>query len=241
LRTLRTTSSWATAVVALVTTGAAHAQDSLSELSGYLTLGSGYWKHGLSQSDGASLQLGVDYQHYSGFFAYARAMNVDYPQNLPGQERDIEASAYVGYHDRGDRWSWTVGVGRYVYPDSDGYDYDEWSASVGFRDRVFYTASYNPEYYARGSSALNQEVSVAFPLPGDFEVGGAVGYFDVGGGPEITHWNVGASKLVGRMAIDLRYYDSDYEWSNYLGDPYAQNYVLSVSYALRRNTSRALR
>ena len=53
------------------------------------------------------------------------------------------------------------------------------SASVGFRDRVFYTASYNDEYYVRGDSALNQEVSVAFPLPGDFEVGGAVGYFDV--------------------------------------------------------------
>ena len=128
-----------------------------------------------------------------------------------------------------------------VYPDSDGYDYDEWSASVGFRDRVFYTASYNDEYYARGSSALNQEVSVAFPLPGNFEIGGAVGYFDITAGSKITHWNVGASKLVGRMAIDLRYYDGNYDWSNYLGDSYAQNYVLSVSYALKRKQRRAPR
>lgn len=241
MRTARIPPSWLAAVVALLSTGAARAQDPVSDLSGYLTLGSGYWKHGLSQVDGASLQLGLDYQHYTGFFAYARAMNVDYPQNLPGYSRDIEASAYVGYHDRGDRWSWTMSVGRYVYPDTDGYDYDEWSASVGFRDRVFYTASYNPEYYVRESSALNQEVSVAFPLPGNFEVGGAVGYFDVDGGPQITHWNVGASKLVGRMAIDLRYYDGNYSWRNYLGDPEAQNYVLSVSYALRRNQSRAPR
>jgi uncharacterized protein (TIGR02001 family) len=231
------------AVVALVVAGAAQAQDTVSGLGAYFTLSSGYWRHGLSHSDGASLQLGLDYQHYSGFFAYARAMNVDYPQNLPGYTRDIEASAYVGYHDRGDRLSWTVSAGRYVYPGTQGYDYDEWSGSVGFRDRVFYTASYNPEYYVRGAAALNQEVSVAFPLPGNFEVGGAIGYFDVDAddGPQITHWNVGASKLVGRMAIDLRYYDGDYAYRNYLGDPQAQNYVVSVSYALKRQRSRALR
>lgn len=241
MRIPRVAPSWVAAVVALLSTGPARAQDPVSDLSGYLTLSSGYWRHGLSQNDGASLQLGVDYQHYTGFFAYARAMNVEYPQNLPGYSRDLEVSAYVGYHDRGDRWSWTVSAGRYVYPDTDGYDYDEWSASVGFRDRVFYTASYNPDYYVRDRSALNQEVSVAFPLPGDFEVGGAIGYFDISGGPEITHWNVGASKLVGRMAVDLRYYDGNYGWRNYLGDPTAENYVLSVSYALRRNQSRALR
>ena len=239
MRTLRTASAWIVAVAAGVAAGAARAQDPGSGLSGYVTLGSGYWKHGLSHVDGASLQLGVDYQHYTGFFAFARAMNVDYPQNLPGQTRDVEASAYVGYHDRGDRWSWTMSVGRYLYPDAHDYDYDEWSASVGFRDRVFYTASYNPEYYRRGRSALNQEASVAFPLSANFELGGAVGSFDIEGGAQITHWNVGASKLVGRMAIDLRYYDGNYSWRNYLGDPEAQNYVLSVSYVLKRQRSAA--
>ena len=221
-------------IVALVSTGAASAQAPESELNGYVTLSSGYWRHGLSQSDGATLQLGIDYQHYTGFFAYARAMNVEYPQNYPGQTRDIETSAYVGYHDRGDRWSWTVSVGRYMYPDASDYDYGEWSGSVGFRERVFYSASYNDEYYARGTSALNQEISFAFPLPANFEIGGAVGYFDISQGASITHWNVGASKLVGRMAIDLRYYDGNYEYRNYLGDPSADNYVLSVSSALKR-------
>ena len=221
-------------VVVLAPTGAAFAQAPESALNGYVTLSSGYWKHGLAQSDGATLQLGIDYQHYTGFFAYARAMNVEYPQNFPGQTRDLEASAYVGYHDRADRWSWTVSVGRYIYPGASDYDYDEWSGSVGFRDRVFYSASYNNEYYARGPSALNQEISLAFPLPANFEVGGAVGYFDITDGANITHWNVGASKLLGRIAIDLRYYDGNYEYSNYLGDPRARNYVLSVSSALKR-------
>lgn len=236
----RTAPSWLAVAVALAGSGVACAQDAVSDVNGYVTLSSGYWKHGLAQSDGASLQLGIDYQHYTGFFAYARAMNVDYPQNYDGQSRDIEGSAYVGFHRRREQWSWTVSMGRYGYPGTDGYDYDEFSGSVGFRDRVFYTASYNDEYYVRGNAALNQEISVAFPLPGDFEVGGAVGYFDVsGGGPQITHWQVGVSKLVGRMALDLRYYDGDYQWRNYLGDPTADHYVFSVSYALRRSRLRS--
>ncbi len=235
------TAPWVAIVVALASTGVARAQDPQSELSGYVTLSSGYWKHGLAQVDGASLQLGIEYQHYTGFFAYARAMNVDYPQNFPGQTRALETSAYVGYHDRGELWSWTVSGGRYLYAGAADYNYDEWSGSVGFRDRVFYTASYNDEYYAHGPSALNQEVSVAFPLPANFEVGGAVGYFDISQGAKITHWNVGASKLLGRLAIDLRYYDGNYYYSNYLGDPRASNYVLSVSSALKRRRGGAAR
>ena len=234
----RTAPSWVAVVVTLACSAAARAQDPVSDVNGYVTLSSGYWKHGLAQSDGAALQLGIDYQHYTGFFAYARAMNVDYPQNYEGQSRDVEWSAYVGYHNRRGYWSWTASLGRYGYPETDGYDYDEVSGSVGFRDRVFYTASYNDEYYARGSSALNQEVSVSFPLPAEIEIGGAVGYFDVSGGPKITHWNLGVSKLVGRTALDLRYYDGNYERRNYLGDPDADHYVLSVSYALRGKRSR---
>jgi uncharacterized protein (TIGR02001 family) len=227
--------SWGAAVGALVSTGAACAQDPVSELNGYVTLSSGYWRHGLAHSDGATLQLGVDYQHYNGFFAYARAMNVDYPQHYGVQSRDVEASAYVGYHARQGRWSWTTSLGRYLYPGTNGYDYGEISASVGFRDRVFYTASYSDEYYSGGGSALNQEVSVSIPLPGNAEVGGAVGYFAVSnGGAQIPHWNVGVSKLIGSMALDLRYYDADYARRNYLGDPAADRFVLSASYALRR-------
>ena len=235
MRILRIAASWAAIIAAFAAAGAARAQDAVSTLNGYVTLSNGYWKHGLSHSDGASLQLGIDYQHYTGFFAYARAMNVDYPRNLPYQSRDVEVSAYVGFHDRHERWSWTVSSGRYLYPGTDGYDYGEWSASIGFRDRVFYTASYIDEYYVRDDSALNQEIAVAFPLPSNFEIGGAVGYFDIAGGPGIKHWNVGASKLLGRMAIDLRYYDGNYGWSSYLGDPAAEHYVLSLSYALKRN------
>jgi uncharacterized protein (TIGR02001 family) len=226
----------------LAIAGLASAQRAVPDLHGYLTLSSGYWQHGLAQNYGASLQLGIDYQHPSGFFTYARVANInlrmDYAYRAPSP--DIEASAYVGYHDRGDVWSWTTSFGRYSYPDTGGrYDYDEFSASVGFRERVFYTASYSDAYYGRSISALNQEVSVAFPLRGNLEVGGALGNFKIAaGGPDITHWNVGVSKLVRRVAIDLRYYDGNYRRRSYLGDPNANHYVLSVSYAVGAKSPR---
>ena len=36
-----------------------------------------------------------------------------------------------------------------------------------------------------------------------------------------------------KFAVDLRYYDGDYAWQSYYGDPDANHYVLSVSYGLR--------
>ena len=90
------------------------------------------------------------------------------------------------------------------------------------------------EYYGTPRSSLNQELSFTFPLRANVELGAAVGQFNVAeGGPDITHWNVGVSKLIRRVAVDLRYYDGNYEWASYYGDPDANHYVVSVSYALR--------
>lgn len=213
--------------------GVAEAQGPAPGLRGYATLSSSYWRYGLSQSDGPTLALAIDYEHPTGFFTYGRAVNVDYgPYSY---SRDLEVSAYVGYHDRRPGWSWTTSIGRYAYPGTSGYyDYDEWVLGVGVRDRVFYSIAHIDDYYGSRSSGVAQEVSVAFPLRGDFEVGGAVGSFDLAdGGPDFTHWNVGVSKLIGRFALDLRRYDSGYERRGWLGDPYGQRYVVSVSYAMR--------
>ena len=232
------------AVAAFAVAGAAAAQDAVPNLNGYVTLGNGYWKHGLSQNDGLSAQLGIDYQHHSGFFVGAWATNVEFARDYSAEQpRDLETNAYVGYHRRNPSWSWTLGLGRYDYPGTAlDYAYDELNATVGFRERVFYTASYSDEYYGTPRSSLNQELSFSFPLRGNVELGAAVGQFTVEqGGPDITHWNVGVSKLVRRVAVDLRYYNGDYERANYYGDPDANHYVLSVSYALRGTQPRTSR
>jgi uncharacterized protein (TIGR02001 family) len=223
-----------------VSAGTAAAQDAAS-LNGYLTLGNGYWSRGLSQNDGLSVQLGVDYQNQSGWFAGAWAANVDYAVEYSyGQARELETDVYGGFHRRGDDWSWTVMLGRYLFPDTAGaYDYGELSGTVGFHDRVFYTASYSDAFYGLAHSALNQELSFALPLRGDIEIGAALGRFAISSTDvDYSHWNVGVSKVVQRVVVDLRYYDSSFGYVGWLGDPDANHYVLSVSYALRPKRSR---
>jgi uncharacterized protein (TIGR02001 family) len=230
-------------VALLAVAGAAHAQPTATGVSGYVTVASAYWRHGLAQRDGPTLALAVDYEHQSGFFAYGRATGVEYgsygPYGSYGDSRDVEASAHAGFQRRRPGWSWTASVGRYLYPDTGGaYDYDEASFGVGWRDRVFYSVAVSGDYYGRPSSALAQEVSFAFPLRGDFEVGAALGSFDLGNsGVDYTHWNVGVSKLIGRFALDLRRYDTNHDSRGWLGDPYAERYVLSASYAMRSRRS----
>jgi uncharacterized protein (TIGR02001 family) len=221
--------------------GHAAAQDAGPSLNGYLTLGNGYWSRGLSQNDGLSVRAGIDYQLQGGWFAGAWAGNVDYAVEYSyEQPRDLEVDVYGGYHRRGQDWSWTVTLGRYLYPDTAiPYDYDELSGTVGFRDRVFYTASYSDEFYGLTKAALNQELSFALPLRGDVEIGAAIGHFDLATSDvDYSHWNLGVSKLVRRVVLDLRYYDSGYEWVGWLGDPDANHYVFSVSYALRGKKSK---
>jgi len=229
--------AWVVALVGAGMVQSADAQRPTASVNGYVTLASGYWEHGLSQNDGASLQLGVDYQHPSGFFVGARAASVDFALEYSyAQRRDVEANVYGGFHRRREDWTWTVGLGRYAYPGTAiDYDYTTLDASVGYRDRVFYTVSASDEYYGVFRSSLSQAVDATFPLRGNLELAVGVGRFGVSGETwRISHWNLGVSKLVGPVALDLRYYDSNYDELHYLGDPAADHWVLSASYELRR-------
>jgi uncharacterized protein (TIGR02001 family) len=223
------------ALAACMAASAAFAQQSTPNLNGYVTLATGYWKRGLAQNQGPSAQAGIDFEHRNGFYAGGWVANVDFAREYNwDQPRHLEADIYTGYHKRQQQWSWNVGLGHYLYPGTAvNYDYNELSATFGIRDRFFYTAAYTGSYYGLWRSALNQEVSLAFPLRGNVEIGAAVGKFRVGGDAlDVTYWNVGASKLLRRLAIDVRYYDGNYPSVSYFGDPDANHLVLSVSYAL---------
>jgi uncharacterized protein (TIGR02001 family) len=220
--------------------GAAVAQDSPS-LNGYVTLANGYWNRGLSQSDGLSVQLGIDYQQNAGWFVGAWAANVEFAaEKTWDKPRKIESEIYGGYHQRSGNWSWTAMAGRYFYPDTAvSYDWNELSGTVGYRDRIYYTAAYTDRYYGIWYTSLSQELSFSQPLRGNFEIGGTLGYVDVANTPiNYTHWNLGVSKVVRHVVIDLRYYESGYDYIGFLGDPKNPKAVLSVSYALRGSKSR---
>src|SRR5690349_8499721 len=139
----------------------AFAQNAAPGVNGYFTLSNGYWAHGLAHNDGLTLQAGVDYQTQGGWFAGAWAANVDYAVEFSYDEpRDYAANVYGGYHRRAAEWSWTVSLAHYLYPGTAvSYDYDELSGTVGFRDRVFYSASYANDYYGGTRASWNHELS----------------------------------------------------------------------------------
>jgi uncharacterized protein (TIGR02001 family) len=221
-------------------TACAQAPPPVPNLNAYLTLATGYWKHGLAQDSSAgAAEVGVDYQHHTGWFLGGRAATVHYPNEHYEAARDVELDIYGGYHRRRGQWAYTAMLARYSYPGVGGFDYESLAASAGFRDRYFYTVTYADDFYGLRRRAVDQEVSVAVPFRGDLELGAAIGRFDIDlRGADYTHWNVGVSKLWRRLGLDLRYYDSDYPFATALGDPTATQYVLSVSYALRSRRAR---
>ena len=210
----------------------AHAQAQTPNLHSYVTVASGYWRRGLAQNDDATVQIGLDYGHYSGWFAGVQAANVDYAvEHGDADAREVELDLYAGYHGRARRWSWTASVARYVYPGAPSYyDYNEVGAGVGFRERLYYNATYSR---ALGFGAVNHELSVAWPVAHGIEIGATAGRFDFERVPaDYTHWNVGASKIWRRLVIDVRYHDNDYGRTTFLGDAAGNGYVLSATYAL---------
>ena len=49
---------------------------------------------------------------------------------------------------------------------------------------------------------------------------------------DYTYGNVGVSKVMRRLALDLRYFEASGEWASVLGDPKGDAWVLSVSYGV---------
>lgn len=213
------------------------AQDSAPGISAYVTVANDYLQRGLSQLDsGVSWQLGLDYEHTSGFFAGGLAANVGYvvEQTLP-EERNYLVDYYAGYTWGRRDWRFNVALGRYAYPDASvDYDYNEITFSTTFRKRFSYAAGYTDRFYSRPYTAWYHELGFAQPLRFDLELSVAVGYFnaEIPAYENYTHWNVGLSRVVRRVAFDLRFFETSADTVSFLGDPAGDAWVLSVSYGL---------
>lgn len=217
---------------------AADAQALQPLISGYVTVTSDYRHRGLSESAGeASLQAGTDYQHASGAFAGVWAARIDYAHSASGDSATrFKVGYYAGVSRRVARWSWNVAVVHYAYPGLPyDYDYNELSATVGFRDRVFVTAAHLDGLFARDAAAFYREVGTALPLPLGLELGATVGRLTSSASSlEYSHWNLGLSRLFRqRIGVDIRYHDGSRYLSNAIATTDADSWVISASYGFR--------
>ena len=166
--------------------GAAHAAE--IKLSGSLALTSDYVQQGLSQTRGEpALQGGVRAQFDERWSVGAWASGID---RYAGPGANLEIDVYAGRAFRiSPDWIASATATHYFYPDDAPfrYDYDEITASLGYRSMLFATVAWSPNYdqgsyrgVARNRSAVSYELSANQPFVGGWSGNAGAGYRDLG-------------------------------------------------------------
>ena len=185
-----------------------------AEFSGYLTLTTDYVWRGVTQSDGdPAAQLGGEVSFRSGIYGGVWGSTIDI-NNGPDRQRDTEVIYYLGYGLDVSR-QWTLGLNAviYTYPGQTGtidYNYEEYSVSINYDDRVWLEYAYSPEYYGFDLESHNLELVTESPVGEHLIAGAAVGYSDFGGflDDSYAYWDLGVTWPINRFSIDLRYHDT---------------------------------
>lgn len=173
-------------------------------VGGSLVLTSDYRSHGVSQTDGEpALQADLHYDTPDGWFAGGWATNY----TLYGAEnRTVELNAFLGHRWRlANDWSAKLMLSHYAHPwdeRAQHYDYDEMTAAAAWRDQLFFSASWSPNYalasshgFSLNKSAIAYDATARVPLRGSFSGVAGVGYYDLSDLVGRSYW-YGSAGLV---------------------------------------------
>ncbi len=185
-----------------------------SEFSGVATLSSEYIYRGLKMSDGnPAFQLGLDYEHGTGFFVGAWASTIDLLS--PVGQRDIELDYYAGFHYLGNApISATITLLRYTYPGQTGthpYDYNEVLVGATWREHYSVELGYTNSLYGLDRTARHWELRSEWPIANAWMISATLGGTDMSdaGVSRYLHWDLGASARFSRLTFDLRWFDNE--------------------------------
>eukprot|EP01030_Chromulinospumella_sphaerica_P020610 gene20610-20526_t len=211
------------AAASLALGGAAFAQDeapadefSFSYNAGVAT---DYIFRGVSQTDGPQIFGGADISNgplYAGFWA----SNVDF-----GDDTDAELDLYVGVKPELGPVTLDLAAIYYAYiGDSSASDYEflelKVAGSIPVGPATIGTAwYYSPEFFGNTGEALYGEINGSWAINDKWSVGGAVGSQDVQNAGNYNTWNLGVGWApIDKLALDLRYHDSDLDCPTYCGE-----------------------
>jgi uncharacterized protein (TIGR02001 family) len=190
---------------------------------------SDYVFRGVSQTrEDPALSGGIDLT-YGALYAGTWASNVDFGDGDTNAEIDL----YGGIRPEFAGWNLDIGVVGYLYANPPGdadYDYAELklaaSRPVG-PATLGAAVYYSPDFFgASEDEATYVEANAAFSPADRWTVSGAVGRQFVSSDFDYTTWNVGAAyQLTSRLAVDVRYHDTD---EHDFGDIYGSRAVASL-------------
>jgi uncharacterized protein (TIGR02001 family) len=181
---------------------------------------SDYMFRGVSQTYGdPALQAGLAWRGDAGWFAGAWGSSV-WP--YPFYSHAVEADLYAGYSlALSPRWNARATYTRYTYlsdPRPVPYDYGEFSASIGYEDRIMATLSWQPDGtqitalgYAHGRQLLAYELSSRWPLAANWSLGLSAGYYDLDHmfGLGYLSGSAGVTYHRGHLQLGVMYCDAD--------------------------------
>jgi uncharacterized protein (TIGR02001 family) len=180
---------------------------------------SDYVFRGYSQSAGDPVaQGGVDLT-YKLFYAGVWASGIDFGT---GSGTSTEIDLYAGIKPNYGPVTFDFGVIYYIYPGANDagaeLDYVELKAGASTTiDKFSFggTAFYSPEYTGEVGAAWTLERTAGYELPSYYGItpslSATVGttLFDATGLDDYVYWNAGIAFAAGKVALDLRYWDTD--------------------------------
>ena len=225
--TLHVTRPWQTLIVIAVTAcGLSHTDaacaDNVQELTGSIGGTSDLVFRGLSLTRGksaaqASLDVEFAREYYAGAFVATADPNV-------GPSPPVEMDFWAGrYWRMTDDFSGDLRLSQYIYPDDPrrvSYDRTELTATLGFRNRVYFAAIYSPNTKAVGSSSgyaegnvWAAELSGRQPLNERLSLSAGVGHYglDEVYGDSYNYWNVTLIATFAPFELQLAYLGVDGE------------------------------
>jgi len=199
------------------------------DVSANAALTSDYVFRGVSQTlEDPAISAGVDLTG-DGFYAGAWASNVDFGDGDTKAEVDL----YAGYRPEIAGFVADFGVIGYLYtgqPDGADYDYVEFKAAAS---RAIGSATlsaavyYSPDFFGPAEEeATYAELNAAFSPADKWTISGAAGRQWVSSDLDYNTWNLGAAyQLTDKLAVDLRYHDTD---QHDFGDTYGARAVATL-------------
>lgn len=205
----------------------------LSEVSGFVALGSDYVWRGISQTDNQMALISeLDYSHGSGLYAGVWGSNVDFGPGDPSLELDFYAG-YAGELANG--LSYDAGVVHYEYPGANDIETEEYYLGVGYAGtRMVW--SYTDDYFGSDASAWYLELGAEFAILNDMTLALHLGrsdgdHFDLAGNAAYTDYRIGISKDIAGVTLDLAYTDTNLSVSECGGNTCDGRVLFTVSKA----------
>ncbi|MCX4186590.1 TorF family putative porin [Methylophaga sp. OBS4] len=211
--------------------------DGAHSTSASVALGSDYMWRGYSQTDNEPAISGsFDYGHSSGFYAGTWASNVDFA--LGDDQAHIEVDVYAGFaNEIGDTGiGYDLGVLRFIYPGTDGGDWNEVYGSLSY-SYFSIGVAHSSDVYGSSEKGTYYSAGFDYDLPYGLALSAGLGYYDYDEdvfGPDAedsaTDYRIGLSKEFVGFGFDLTYTDTDSDGEELYGDNIADGrLVFTVS------------